>query len=150
MCIRDSNRAVKPAKSKWRARRLAECKILASQTRNAACSRLSTAQFATGPKRSMGHVLGAGKGNFLIRDRGRPTVYGGRACGIQSIPAQEVSLGSPWVVLDMGQSPTPHAQPLPLVDIYGNSLSQASHLPMICQSFGSELSGELQVRAHAA
>ena len=35
------------------------------------------------------------------------------------------------------QSPTPHARPLPSVDIYGNSLSQTSHLPMICQSFGS-------------
>ena len=35
------------------------------------------------------------------------------------------------------QSPTPHAQPLPSVDIYGNSLSQTSHLPMICQRFRS-------------
>ena len=41
----------------------------------------------------MGHVLGAEKRNFLIRGRGRPAVYGGRAGGILSIPAQEVSLG---------------------------------------------------------
>ena len=34
---------------------------------------------------------------FLIRGRGRPTVYSGRAGGILSIPAQEVSLGSPRV-----------------------------------------------------
>ena len=32
------------------------------------CSRLSIVPFATGPKRSMGHVLGGEKFNFLIRD----------------------------------------------------------------------------------
>ena len=42
----------------------------------------------------MGHVLGAEKGNFLIRGRGRPTVYGGRAGGILSIRGPVVSLGS--------------------------------------------------------
>ena len=45
----------------------------------------------------MGHVPGAEKGNFLIRGRGRPTVYGGRASGILSIRGPEVSLGSLWV-----------------------------------------------------
>ena len=60
----------------------------------------------------MGHVLGTEKGNFLIRGRGRPTVYGGRASGILSIPAQEVSLGSPRVgTIDL-QSPTPRTPPL--------------------------------------
>ena len=49
----------------------------------------------------MGHLLGAEKVFFLIRDRGRPTVYGGRAGGILSIPAQEVSLGSLGVGIDM-------------------------------------------------
>ena len=49
----------------------------------------------------MGQVPGAEKGNFLIRGRGRPTVYGGRASGILSIPAQEVSLGSLGVGIDM-------------------------------------------------
>ena len=49
----------------------------------------------------MGHLLGGEKLIFLIRGRGRPTVYGSRACGILSIPVQEVSLGSLWVVLDM-------------------------------------------------
>ena len=34
---------------------------------------------------------------FLIRGRGRPTVYGGRAGAILSIPVGEVSLGSPRV-----------------------------------------------------
>ena len=34
---------------------------------DATCSRLSILQFANGPKRSMGHVLGAEKGNLLIR-----------------------------------------------------------------------------------
>ena len=33
-----------------------------------ACSGLSTVRFATGPKRSMEHLLGLEKNNFLIRD----------------------------------------------------------------------------------
>ena len=45
----------------------------------------------------MGHFLGAEKEFFLIRGRGRPTVYGGRASGILSIRGPEVSLGSLWV-----------------------------------------------------
>ena len=53
----------------------------------------------------MGHVLGAEKEFFLIRGRGRPTVYGGRASGILSIPAQKVSLGSPRVGTIHVQSP---------------------------------------------
>ena len=32
---------------------------------NATCSRLSTVRFATGPKRPMGHLLGAEKINFF-------------------------------------------------------------------------------------
>ena len=60
----------------------------------------------------MGHVLGAEKGNFLIRGRGRPSVYGGRAGLILSITAQEVSLGLPRVGTVHGQTPTPHAPPL--------------------------------------
>ena len=49
---------------------LADVKTLASKT-NPTCSRLSTVQLANGPKRSMGHALGAEKLNFLIRARGR-------------------------------------------------------------------------------
>ena len=60
----------------------------------------------------MVHVLGAEKGNFLIRGRGRPTVYGGRAGLIPSIPAQEVSLGSPGVGTIHVQTPTPLRPPL--------------------------------------
>ena len=48
---------------------LAPGKDTSKQRRNAACSRLSIVQFATGPKRSMGHVLGAKKLIFLIRGR---------------------------------------------------------------------------------
>ena len=40
-----------------------------------------------------------------------------------------------WDRSGVGWSPTPHARPLPSVDIYGNSLGQTSHLPMIPQSF---------------
>ena len=88
------------------------------QTTNATYSRLSIVQFANGPKRSMGHVLGAKKDFFLIRGRGRPTVYGGRAGGNLSIRGPEVSLGSPRVGTIHVQSPTPHAPPHPafLVD----------------------------------
>ena len=75
-------------------------------------SYLSTVRFATGPKISMGHVLGAEKGNFLIRGRGRPTVYGGRAGLILSIPVKQVSLGSPRVGTIHVQAPTPHAPAL--------------------------------------
>ena len=60
----------------------------------------------------MGRLLGAEKLNFLIRGRGRPTVYGGRAGGILSILAGEVSLGSPRVGTIHVQSPTPQTPPL--------------------------------------
>ena len=92
--------------------RLAKAGDTLGWNEDASCSCLSTVQFATGPKRAMGHVLGAEKGNFLIRGRGRPTVYGGRAGGILSIPAQEVSLGSPRVGTIHVQAPTPHTPPL--------------------------------------
>ena len=60
----------------------------------------------------MGHLLGAKKSIFLIRGRGRPTVYGGRAGLILSIPAQEVSLGSPRVGTIHVQAPMPRTPPL--------------------------------------
>ena len=60
----------------------------------------------------MGHVLEAEKLNFLIRGRGRPTVYGGRTSGILSIPVKQVSLGSPRVDTIHVQAPTSHAPPL--------------------------------------
>ena len=59
----------------------------------------------------MGHVPGAEKENFLIRGRGRPTVYGGRAGLVLSIPAEEVSLGSPRVGTIHVQAPTSHGPP---------------------------------------
>ena len=49
----------------------------------------------------MGHVLGAEKGIFLIRADDGAMIQGGRAGGILSIPAQEVSLGSLGVGIDM-------------------------------------------------
>ena len=82
----------------------------------------------------MGHVLGAKKGIFLIRGRGRPTVYGGRACGILSIPAKEVSLGSPRVGTIHVQAPTPHAPALQafLAD-FSQQTTRFSHLlAMVC------------------
>ena len=82
----------------------------------------------------MGHVPGAKKLNFLVRGRGRPTVYGGRAGLILSIPAQEVSLGSPRVGTIHVQAPTPHAPPLQafLVD-FSQQTTRFSHLlAMVC------------------
>ena len=70
---------------------------------------MSILRFANGPKRSMGHVLGA-KNSFAVRRRTRP--QGGRAGLILSIPAQEVSLGSPRVGTIHVQTPTPHTPPL--------------------------------------
>ena len=60
----------------------------------------------------MGHVLGAEKGFFLIRADDGPMLHGGRAGLILSIPAKEVSLGSPRVGTRHVQSPTPHTPPL--------------------------------------
>ena len=90
---------------------------------------MSTLRFANGPKRSMGHVLGAEKDFFLIRGRGRPTVYCGRAGLILSIPAEEVSLGSPRVGIIHGHAPTPHAPALQafLVD-FSQQTTRFSHL----------------------
>ena len=82
----------------------------------------------------MGHVLGAEKGIFLIRGRGRPTVYGGRAGLILSIPVKQVSLGSPRVGTIHVQSPTPHTPPLQsfLVD-FSQQTTRFSHLlAMVC------------------
>ena len=77
----------------------------------------------------MGHVLGAEKEFFLIRGRGRATVYGSRAGGILSIPAKQVSLGSPRVGTIHVQSPTPHTPPLQsfLVD-FSQQTTRFSHL----------------------
>ena len=60
----------------------------------------------------MGHVLGAETVFFLIRGDEAAMVHGARASLILSIPAQEVSLGSPRVGTIDVQSPTPRTPPL--------------------------------------
>ena len=77
----------------------------------------------------MGHVPGAEKGNFLIRGRGRPTVYGSRASGILPIRGPEVSLGSPRAGTIHAQAPTPRTPPLQafLVD-FSQQTTGFSHL----------------------
>ena len=60
----------------------------------------------------MGHILRAEKGNFLFRGAEADEAQGARAGGFLSIPAQEVSLGSPRVGTIHVQTPTPHAPPL--------------------------------------
>ena len=55
----------------------------------------------------MGHILEAEKGNFLIRGAETDDATGRRAGLILSIPAKEVSLGSPRVGTIHVQAPTP-------------------------------------------
>ena len=65
-------------------------------SRDATCSRLSIVRFDTGPKRSMGHLLGGEKIIFLIRDIDGPAMA---AAPVESCQDRgpEVSLGSPRV-----------------------------------------------------
>ena len=74
--------------------------------------RMSTVPYAIGPKRSMGHFLGVEKRIFFIRGDGPTMVHGGRAGVILSIPAGEVSLGSPRVGTIHVHAPTPRTPPL--------------------------------------
>ena len=64
---------------------------------------------------------------------------------------QRASPGSPRVGIRRGRAPTPHARALPSVETYEAILS-ATHLSpaQVPKVFDPELSGELQVRAHAA
>ena len=77
----------------------------------------------------MGHVLGAEKGIFLIRGRQAAQGEGGHASLILSIPAKEVSLGSPRVGTIHVQAPTPPTPPLQsfLVD-FSQQTTRFSHL----------------------
>ena len=77
----------------------------------------------------MGHFLGAEKRIFLIRGAEADNAQGGRAGLILSIPAEEVSLGSPRVGTIHVQAPTPHAPPLQafLVD-FSQQTTAFSHL----------------------
>ena len=66
------------------------------ELRDAPCGRLSIVRFDTGPKRSMGHLLGGEKIIFLIRDIDGPAMA---AAPVESCQDRgpEVSLGSPRV-----------------------------------------------------
>ena len=82
----------------------------------------------------MGHLPGAKKSNFLFRGAEGTRPQGGRACGILSIPAKEVSLGSPRVGTVHVQSPTPPTPPLQafLAD-FSQQTTRFSHLlAMVC------------------
>ena len=74
---------------------LAACKDT-SKKPNASGSRLIILRFANGSKRSMGHLLGPKKINFLMSRYGRRH-HGGRVGGILSIRGPEVSPRSPRV-----------------------------------------------------
>ncbi len=97
----------------WNVARAAKSSVLVSYRTLAAGSKTARAhRFDTGPKRSMGHVLGGEEGNLLIRGDDAAMVHGGHAGGILSIPAKEVSLGSPRVGTIHVHAPTPHAPAL--------------------------------------
>ena len=66
----------------------------------------------------MGHVPGAEKDFFLIREADATVGLGGRAGGILSMRGPEVSLGSPRVATGRAQSPTVHVRRLPSVHTY--------------------------------
>ena len=78
--------------------------------------------------------------------------HGGRAGGILSIPAGEVSLGSPRVGTIHAQAPTPHARRLPSVHTYkqgpSRSIALDHHLPKISiqNSLGSSKYGRMRRR----
>ncbi len=110
----------------------------------APCSRMSIVRFANGPKRSMGHVVGAKKGIFLIRGRGRPTVCGGRAGLILSIRGPEVSLGSPRVVLYMVSRL--HRMRRRFEGLSANSLNTGAHKTMNYLAMASRALGGPQLR----
>ena len=76
----------------------------------------------------MGHLPGAKKGHFVIRGRGRPTVYGGRTSGILSIRGPEVSLRSIMVVLYMVSRL--HRMRRRFEGLSANSLNTRSHSSM--------------------
>ena len=117
-----------------RAHIILACGDILAHNRSTTCRCLSILRFATGPKRSMGHVLGAKKGIFLIRGDDATRGHGCRASGIQSIPAQEVSLGSPRAGTIHVHAPTPHTPPLQafLAD-FSQQTTRFSHLlAMVC------------------
>ena len=91
------------------------------------CSRSSIVRFANGPKRQMGHLLGAKKNNFF-NSRYCRSHHDGRAGGILSIRGPEVSPGPPRVGTRRGQSPTPHAWALPSVHTYKQGPLRSSAL----------------------
>ena len=111
-------------------------------------SYLSTAQFATGPKRSMGHFLGAEKINFF-NSRYRRSHQGGRVSGILSIRGPEVSLGSPRSVLDMGNRLRRMRGCFPLQIHLPRCISSHLSIAQNAKVLDPELSGELQARPHA-
>ena len=81
-----------------------------------------------------GTRTGGRKSFFLIRGADRRSHHGGRAGLILSIPAKQVSLGSPRVGTIHVQAPTPHAPPLQsfLVE-FSQQTTRFSHLlAMVC------------------
>ena len=98
----------------------------------------------------MGHELRGEKNNF-VNSRYCRSRHDGRVDEILSICGPEVSLGPLRDGTRRAQAPTSYARALPSVETYEAILS-ATHLSpaQVLQVLDPELSGELQVRAHAA
>ena len=100
---------------------------------------MSTVQFANGPKRSTVQVLGGEKTISKLAAL-RPTApQGGHAGLILSIPAPEVSLGSPRVVLYTVSRL--HRMRRRFQHISANSLSSAAHKTMNSLALASRALG---------
>ena len=92
---------------------------------------------------------GPKKIHFLIRAIDGPGMDG-RADGILSIRGLEVSLGPLRVGIGHVQTSTPHARALPSLDTNQDRSTAVRGPPVqVSQVLDPELSGELQVRAHA-
>ena len=95
----------------------------------------------------MGHVPGAEKDFFLICGDDAAMGQAGRAGLILSIPAKQVSLGSPRVGTIHVQAPTPHTPPLPAY--FGQFSQQCGPLNHQLLGNGFQSSRAPQESAHA-
>ena len=84
-----------------------------------------------------GTLLGAKKIIFLIREIDDAPPWRPRRWNPVNSWSWGLSPRSPRVVTIHVQSPTPHARPLPSVDMAATLPAKPSHLPMICQRFRS-------------